>query len=64
MPTGVRRLLLIIVATTVAGCASAGAYPSYNGQDLDCSDVGHPVQVNGADPHGLDADGDGIGCES
>ena len=33
------------------------------GPDLDCSDIGHPVTITGADYHGLDADGDGIGCE-
>lgn len=36
------------------------AYPP----DLNCPDIGFPVQVIGADPHGLDRDGDGWGCES
>jgi endonuclease YncB( thermonuclease family) len=31
--------------------------------DLDCPDIGHPVQVTGSDPHGLDRDGDGVACE-
>ncbi len=31
--------------------------------DLDCSDIGHPVRVTGADQYGLDADHNGIGCE-
>jgi hypothetical protein len=31
--------------------------------DLDCPDIGHPVQVIGSDPHGLDRDNDGWGCE-
>jgi hypothetical protein len=31
--------------------------------DLDCADVGHEVSVSGSDPHGLDADHDGVGCE-
>jgi hypothetical protein len=31
--------------------------------DLDCSDVNGPINVTGPDPHRLDADGDGIGCE-
>lgn len=34
--------------------------------DLDCPDIGRPVQVDHAhgDPHKLDRDGDGRGCES
>ena len=38
--------------------------------DLDCIDIGYPVTVlhdpaiGAYDPHGLDADFDGIGCES
>ena len=34
--------------------------------DLDCADVGHRVQVDRqyGDPHRLDADGDGVGCDS
>lgn len=36
--------------------------PSYP-PDLDCSDLGGPVPITGDDPHGLDRDGDGIGCE-
>jgi len=32
--------------------------------DLDCSDIGYEVWVGGYDPHGLDRDGDGWGCES
>jgi endonuclease YncB( thermonuclease family) len=32
--------------------------------DLDCDDVNGPIHVTGSDPHGLDADGDGIACES
>jgi hypothetical protein len=39
-------------------------YPAWNGYDLDCRDVGYPVSVPGADPHRLDADNDGVGCES
>ena len=31
--------------------------------DLDCADVFGPITVNGKDPHGLDGDGDGVGCE-
>jgi resuscitation-promoting factor RpfB len=32
--------------------------------DLDCSDIGMRVSVHGGDPYRLDADHDGIGCES
>ena len=32
--------------------------------DLNCSDIGKQVEVTGDDPHGLDRDGDGVGCES
>lgn len=31
--------------------------------DLNCSDLDFPVYVTGDDPHGLDRDGDGVGCE-
>lgn len=44
--------------------------PNYSGvcipkdsPDLDCADIGGPVRVTGSDHHGLDRDGDGIGCE-
>jgi hypothetical protein len=40
------------------------AYPAWNGIDLDCADVGHRVKVTGDDPHRLDRDRDGWGCES
>ncbi len=36
---------------------------SYGSGDLDCADIGRSVAISGSDPHGLDADGDGIGCE-
>ncbi len=32
--------------------------------DLDCKDVGRTVRVRPPDPHRLDGDGDGWGCES
>jgi hypothetical protein len=37
--------------------------PSFNGVDIDCAQLGGPVRVGAADPHNLDADGDGIGCQ-
>jgi hypothetical protein len=39
-------------------------YPDWNGYDLDCRDVGRMVRVTGDDPHRLDRDGDGWGCET
>jgi hypothetical protein len=44
--------------------SSDSSYPAYSGYDLDCVDIGHRVSVGSSDPHNLDADGDGIGCES
>jgi len=47
----------------------SGCDPNYSGcvppypPDVDCAEVGETVSVYGADPHGLDADGDGSGCE-
>lgn len=32
--------------------------------DLDCGEINGPVRVTGDDPYRLDADGDGIGCDS
>ena len=32
--------------------------------DLDCDDVDGPIRITGDDPHGFDADGDGVGCDS
>jgi hypothetical protein len=49
--------------------SSSGCDPGYSGcvppypPDVDCAEVGGPVSVSGSDPHGLDADGDGVGCE-
>jgi ABC-type Fe3+-hydroxamate transport system substrate-binding protein len=50
---------------------AASCDPNYAGAcvppyppDVDCGDVGQPVQVVGSDPHGLDRDADGAGCES
>lgn len=38
-------------------------YPAGNGYDLDFPHVGHPGSVPGADPHWLDRDDYGMGCE-
>ena len=39
-------------------------YPPFNGVDLDCDEIRRPVRVPGPDPHRLDHDGNGVGCES
>ncbi|MFM9368462.1 thermonuclease family protein [Streptomyces sp. Da 82-17] len=38
--------------------------PPAGAPDVDCRDVPGPVRVGPDDPHRLDADGDGIGCDS
>lgn len=38
--------------------------PPAGAPDVDCSDLSGPVWVGPDDPHRLDRDGDGIGCES
>ncbi len=47
-----------------AGCDSnyTPCIPVYP-PDLNCPDIGMTVQVIGSDPHGLDRDKDGFGCE-
>jgi len=52
-----------------APVASGSCDPNYSGcvplypPDVNCADIGGSVSVIGSDPHGLDADSDGIGCE-
>ncbi|MGB3761827.1 MAG: thermonuclease family protein, partial [Ornithinimicrobium sp.] len=45
-------------------CASgySPCIPSFP-PDVNCADVNGPINVSGTDPHGLDADGDGVACE-
>lgn len=40
----------------------SGCVPAYP-PDVDCAELGESVAVYGSDPHGLDADADGTGCE-
>jgi hypothetical protein len=53
-----------------SGNQSASCSPDYDpcvpdaSYDLDCADIGQEVEVVGDDVYGLDADGDGYGCES
>lgn len=50
--------------------AGGGCDPGYDPcvpafpPDVNCPDVDGPVTVTGDDPHGLDRDGDGTGCDS
>ena len=50
----------------VAGSCEAGYDPCVPPfpPDVDCPDVGGPISVTGSDPHGLDADNDGVACET
>ena len=53
-----------LMGSAGGGCAAGyrPCVPTYP-PDLDCGDVDGPVYVTGSDPHGLDADGDGVACE-
>jgi hypothetical protein len=57
-------------AEAPAASSSSGCDPNYTPcvpdvpYDLDCSDIGHSVEVIGGDPNGFDGDGDGFGCET
>lgn len=58
------------VPPPVPGQQGANCDPNYTPcipvypPDINCGDLDFPVRVIGADPHGLDGDGDGYGCES
>lgn len=58
-----------LIGALAAGVLAAGFGFTFTpsapgpGPDLDCAQVGHRVKVSGPDHHGLDRDGDGIGCE-
>jgi hypothetical protein len=59
----VQVITILVLACALAGCQYAGAAAAV-GIDLDCSDFSAPVWVGDNDPHNLDADNDGWGCES
>lgn len=48
---------------SVGGNDHPGGLDLSGSGDLDCADIGHSVNVGPVDPNGLDADGDGVGCE-
>ena len=56
--------------TPAGGGGGANCDPNYDPcippfpPDLDCADIGQSVSVIGGDPHGLDREGDGLGCKS
>jgi micrococcal nuclease len=60
------------VAARPKPASAAGCEPGYSpclpvAGDLDCGEIAaalKPVHVTGSDPYRLDADGDGVGCES
>jgi uncharacterized protein YraI len=59
---------LTVVTTTTPAARCDSSYPDVciapAPPDLDCSEVPYTnFRVQGADPHGFDADKDGIGCE-
>lgn len=68
----IRTLAVIFLACFGAGCQNfmngapfgASVGPPWMGVDLDCSDVRKRVWVGQNDPHRLDGDGDGWGCEA
>jgi endonuclease YncB( thermonuclease family) len=51
-------------AGAIGGGTSGLPLQPAGGPDVDCSDLSGPVRVTPGDPHRLDADGDGIGCDS
>ena len=73
-------LITFIFISAFSSCATSNdpdyyqqePYPDYeepysgysDGYDQDCIDIGREVQVPYDDPDGLDADGDGWGCET
>ncbi|MGZ5405880.1 MAG: HNH endonuclease family protein, partial [Nocardioides sp.] len=66
----VHRATVRTKSTGGGGGGSANCAPGYSPcvppppPDLDCSDLDGPIKVTGSDPHNLDGDGDGWGCES
>jgi hypothetical protein len=70
------RVVTLTVAKPASGGGGTSCTPGYSpclppASDYDCAGgtgdgpkyVAGPVYVTGSDPYGLDADGDGIGCE-
>jgi endonuclease YncB( thermonuclease family) len=54
----------------LGGTRAGGCEPGYDPcvpaypPDVDCADVDGPITVTGSDPHALDGNGDGLGCEA
>ena len=75
--SGTPRSVSAVVWLTAHAVASSDCTPGYSpcippGSDVDCAGgsgngpryVDGPVYVTGSDPYGLDADGDGVACET
>lgn len=64
------RRVKVVHKNQDGGGGTANCAPGYSPcvppppPDLDCSDLNGPIRVTGSDPHHLDGDGDGWGCES
>jgi LysM repeat protein len=61
-----RRNIAVASTIAVGGLAIPATFAgTAHAADLDCKDIGHQVTiVDGNDPNHLDADHDGVGCES
>lgn len=59
-----KPIVMLWLAITMTGCVATGGTGAYSASgSLNCSDFSGPVYVGSSDPHGLDHDGDGVGCE-
>lgn len=56
----------LAVSVATAGTLALVATPAYAdcGKQVGCNEIGVQVTVADGDPSGLDADGDGVGCEA
>lgn len=62
------RLSLLSLALSVAVCAALTGAPAAHAIDYDCADFANQAEaqeyLSPGDPHRLDADNDGVACES
>lgn len=57
----IRAIAIVLLVIPLTGCIEEWLSGT---SDLDCSDFDDPVWVGNVDPHNLDADNDGWGCEA